>query len=84
MLIIVTLSSMKPSTKFLSADESFENGSILVRSRVEGGNVKYWRNMERIFGAISVEPLACNWKSGKTEEFWAITAAPVTTYNTTM
>ena len=67
---------MKPSTKFLSADESFENGSILVWSRVEGGNVKYWRNMERIFGAISVEPLACNWKSGKTEEFWAITAAP--------
>ena len=40
MLIIVTLSSMKPSTKFLSAAESFENGSILVRSRVEGGNVK--------------------------------------------
>ena len=23
-----------------------------------------------------MEPLACNWKSGKTEEFWAITAAP--------
>ena len=53
--------------------------------KVEMGG-KYWRNMERIFGAISVEPLACNWKSGKTEEFWAITAAPglVATYNTTM